>query len=101
MPEATPAQSRLVRKRRRVFQAVAVGSILLAPVVSITAIRILAPNTAMAVVGVGGLLWFVGLSIFCVSYWKCPQCGMLFSRGQDGRHCKHCDTHFDLEAAER
>lgn len=96
MPIASAEQSQIVRRKRRWVRIIGPGAILLIAAVSIVAPEYIESRivAAAAIMGLGALI--TGLFIFFVTYWKCPQCGEYFMRGQDGSHCTHCDTHFDL-----
>jgi len=100
MNSSPQSHTKILIKKRKVVRIVSYGAILFAPIFVAAAVNALSPDVAAAAIGVGALGLFTVVSIFLITYWRCPACGQYFGRRQNGSHCSHCDARFDIDKNE-
>ena len=94
MKEGTIEQAREIVKRRRVFVWCFVALILFVIALRFVLLLVLRPDLANTIAAMMGMVGLSIMILLSVRYWICPACGEYLPR--IGRHCKSCDTVYDL-----
>jgi hypothetical protein len=96
MNHGTPEQGRQIRRRRRVVLTTFFVGGLFWFIGSEFIRRRFGQRASMAFIGIFWLFGGCSFLVFTLTYWSCPVCKHYFPRGSDGRHCRNCDTSFDV-----
>jgi hypothetical protein len=92
----TPEQAKQIRHRRRViFGSFLIGGLFWF-LASAIVLRYFGERAGTAFIVLFWLFGSCGFLIVTITYWVCPVCKSYFHRGSDGRHCRNCNTTFDV-----